>query len=965
MRTLPEVGSFQYANITTKMIFMKKRYIVSCSFAFLCIASAFCKPQPKWNAPLKQAPKLSSGSLPNGMRYLIYPTHTQPGKVSIRLLVNAGAAMETDKEDGIAHFIEHMAFNGTDHFKPGTLIHWFNDNGMGFGNDTNAFTSYLHTCFQIDLPKNDTPSIEKGFLVSRDQGFGCLFLPEEIDRERGVILSEMRTRDSAAYRSMKAFLEWVGHGTYLANRFVIGREETIKNFISDDFFGFYKKWYTPDNMTVIVTGDCNSKKMLSQLKKAFQDKRVGRPQDAKTPQLQVSAPKEDPEVLVYNNKDLAGTRVVLHVQKNIMPRPATLQTFKEDAAWVLINIIIDQRLEDLKNKTCLTECNFERQVEFETLETGMVSFVGEAKDIESMIRELEKFNRSIRTFGFSQQELNSAKKIYEGKLKLSDDAERNATPRELAEGIVMALIEKNVVTSARQDLENFEKIQSFITPEYCEGLWRSLFGEGAFLFVSTPDATVTAENVKKFYLESQKVVLEIPQNFQNLTFQSPFKTLKPSQVCDRHFFEKIGIETLRLDNNVRINLKKTDFEKNRIWIHVNLGNGLLDFINTPYPGLNLLLGSSFVAGGLQQMDHSALKRVFDGKCVSLDFDVEDDNYAFKCVTNQECLLEQLQLVCAYLLEPGYREEGVLNFRKMIPVWYSYFEHNCEGVFKSDVVKFLANNDIRYGYPSQEEVLKRNFDEAKKVLEPVFAKAYMEVTVIGDFDTAQVMKYLQDTFGQLNKREATKAIPESLRMLLFPEMQTKIFPCQSELDKAIVYIVWPTESVWNIQHRRILAVAKAILSDRLLQAIRQTQGDTYSPRVQSIQSELFKNRGHMGALLMIAPEKLDTISDQIMQIAEDMALKGITQAELDRAVKPIVSSLEQSRRNNKFWMDWIRNFQQYPEKQMWDLENETPYLNLTVEDVNVVAKKYFQRKSAICVQIKPEKLENNAEENKVE
>ena len=112
---------------------MKKRYIVRFAFAFLCIASAFCKPQPKWNAPLKQAPKLSSGFLPNGMKYFIYPTCTQPGKVSIRLLINAGAAMETDHEDGIAHFIEHMAFNGTDHFKPGTLIHWFNDNGiLGF-----------------------------------------------------------------------------------------------------------------------------------------------------------------------------------------------------------------------------------------------------------------------------------------------------------------------------------------------------------------------------------------------------------------------------------------------------------------------------------------------------------------------------------------------------------------------------------------------------------------------------------------------------------------------------------------------------------------------------------------------------------------------------------------------------------------------------------------------------------------
>ena len=355
----------------------------------------------------------------------------------------------------------------------------------------------------------------------------------------------------------------------------------------------------------------------------------------------------------------------------------------------------------------------------------------------------------------------------------------------------MELMKKGIVTSAQQELQNFEKIQSYITPEYCESLWKSLSKNGAFIFASTPDATLTADVVKKSYLESQKIVLDIPKKLQNLKFQSPFKTLKSSQVCDRHVFAKTGVETLRLDNNVRINLKKTDFEKDRIWININLGNGLLDFINTPYPGLNLLLGSSFVAGGLQQMDHNTLKRVFDGKCISLDFDVEDDNYAFKCITNRECLLEQLQLICAYLLEPGYREEGVLNFRKMIPVWYNYFEHNCEGVFQSAVVKFLANNDVRYGYAPKEDVMKRNFDEAKKILTPVFEKAYMEVSVVGDFDPVQVTKCLQNTVGQLGKREATKIVPEDQRTLPFPEMQTKLFTCQSEVDKAAIYVVWPT------------------------------------------------------------------------------------------------------------------------------------------------------------------------------
>jgi zinc protease len=935
---------------------MRKKYIVN--FVCICVFMTLVacqRTQPHWNTVLKQDSKLSSGFLPNGMKYLIYPTHTQPERVSLRLLVDAGAAMETDDEDGIAHFIEHMSFNGTTHFKPGTLIHWFKDNGMGFGNDTNAFTSYLHTCYQIDLPKNDEDSLQKGLLVLRDQAFGCLFLQEEIDRERGVILSEMRARDSAKYQEIKAFYQWIGEGTFWSNHFIIGTEATLKKLNSNDFFSFYRKWYNPQRMTVVVTGDCSPKKMFSQLKKAFQNKNKNQ-EVAPFPELQFREPKENPEVLVYKHKDLSGTHIAFYSQKNIPSKVPTLQAFKDHAAWDLIKIIIEQRLEELKNKTCLAEVSFEHGIDFGTLESTTIAFSGDADAVKVMVGELEKFTRNIHTFGFSQQELDAAKRIFVGKYKLIKDAEQNATPRELAESIIVNLIEKDPILSAQQCQKHFEQVQTYITAEYCERLWKEMFNAGAFLFVSTPDENIVEKDIKQYFFESQQTVLEIPQQFQNMKFQPPFKQLKASKIQDRHFFQKTGVETLRLDNNVRINLKKTDIEKNRIWINVNLGNGLLDFVNTPYPGLNLLLSASFISGGLQQMEHNALKRIFDGKCISLDFDVEDDSYTFKCVTDNESLLEQLQLICAYLLEPGYREEAVLNFRKIIPSWFKYFEHDCDGVRLSKVVKFLVNGDVRYGYNPKEDLLQRNFKEAKEILDPVFEKAYMEVTVIGDFEQTKIIKYLQETLGQLNERESVKSIPENARTLLFPEAQTKQFFYETETDKSMICVVWPTESVWNMQHRRALVVLRDILSDRLLQSIRQTQGDTYSPHVQNIQSELFKNRGYMRALLTVAPEKVDSISDQILKIADDMATQGVTQIELERAVKPIASSLEQFKRTNRFWMDWLKNLQQYPEKQTWDIGEESLYSKLTLTEVNTIAKKYLRRNTAICVQIKPENKE---------
>ena len=910
---------------------------------------------PNWNSRLKQNPRITSGVLRNGLRYYIFPTQTQPHKVSVRLLVNAGSAMETPEENGLAHFIEHMTFNGSVHFKPGTLIHYFQDNGMGFGNDTNAFTTYLHTCYQIDLPKNDDANIGKALQVLWDQGFGCLFLPDEIQRERGVILSEMNARDSVAYQTTKAFFTFIGANTFL-ERFCIGTKENINRFQASDFFKFYQKWYTLNRMSLIISGDCIPKNIINELEKIFATKpSLSKPskETAEDPTLCIRKPANGFEVSVFSHHELPDVSVTLLGQRNIPARFPTLDTFKEFAAWQLMQILIQQRLEELKNKSCLTQCLFDHSIDFKTLENASLSFSGSVADTKVIVEALEKFYRSVTTFGFTQKELNSAKTILAGRLKLELDDEANASPKDIADKIVYALMTSPIVVSPQQRLQHLETVFPYITPAYCETLWRNLFADGLFLFISTPDAKTNAQGIKQYYDASQKTVLALPESLKQSSFQSVIQNVRDSKIIDTRFHKNLEVESIRLDNNVRINLKKTDFDKNRILVHVSLGYGLMDFIHTPYPGLNLFLTSSFVASGLKQCDHATLNRIFDGKCINLDFDVEDDSYTFKSFTNRECLKEQLQLICAYILKPGYRQESMENFRKTIAVWYDYFAHTCEGTFKFMVPKFLAQNDVRYGYPAKDVLLQRTLQEAEKILTPVFDKQYLEITLIGDFDRDETVKTLQETFGQLSQRDPNKEVPDALRTLPLPPAQTKVFTCQTNIEKAIIHVVWPTESIWNITHVRALNIVKDALRDRLLQAIRQKQGDTYSPQTQSVQSETFTNRGYISATLVVQPQKLDAISDQILAIADDMAKTGITQTEFERALKPIISSWEKLSKTNVFWLNLIKNLQQYPEKQQWDLWKTDPYYKLTLDDINQLIRKYLKRTSAICIQIKPE------------
>lgn len=920
--------------------------------SFAVSASLFGDPLP-WNEALKQDPQVVTGCLDNGLCYYIFPKKAETNTVSLRLLIHAGAAMETELQDGMAHFIEHMTFNGTKNFAPGTLIHYFQNNGMVFGNDTNAFTHYLHTCYQIDLPKNEAEEIAQGLAVLRDQGFECLFLQKEIDRERGVILSEMRARDSVAYRSYKSFLQFIYPKAIFSKRFVIGTEKTILSFKSEDFFEFYRRWYTPERMSIIITGNIKSIEVVKkQIEKTFNLPKKNSVE--KDPDLgEVGTPAQTLQVKVFKDKELPQTQLMLLAQHPCLRKTLTLADMQKALLWSVIEIILKQRLDALKDRTELAGFEAKFGTDYNRSEYFSICFSFHANAVIPMLKELEMFTRSIAKFGFSEEEIRRAKEILKGNLDVYINAERNETAKETAERFVSQLMEDALILSAEQKQAYFQRVAESITPEACQKTWNDLWSHGAYLFVSGPlDPAIDVALVKETFLKSQATSLEPKKSEAFIKFQSPFKGDKKAEFVKEAYEPKLGYTRLCLQNNIRVNLKKTEEDKDRILVYVGIGKGLLDEPCKDLPGLSALMGYSFLDGGLEQCSCHQLKQNMEGKKMQLDFDVDADCYAFKSETNQACFKEQMQILCAYLQEPGYREEGLLNFRKRLAVWSDYFTHTPEGVLQSEVPLFLACNDMRFGYPPDLAVFQqRTFEEAKRVLTPVFKDQYMEVTLVGDFDINIIKQQLLETLGQLELRSAEKSFDAKMREVAWPQPQTKEFVCDSVLDKAILSVVWPTESALNQSHARILEVLRAILQDRLFQEIRQILGDTYSPHVVLSQSQFF-NRGSLNALLTLSTAKLDDTLEHILKIADAIATQGVTQEELMRAKKPIIETVKKKSMKNVFWLDWLKNIQINTYKQDWALDNTGLYEQISREDVNRLAQQYLKRNLAICVKIKP-------------
>src|SRR5208283_2621832 len=251
---------------------MSRRTLVCAFLAALALAAslrAAAIPFPQAGSDLKADASARFGTLPNGLRYVVFPNHEPKARVSLRLLVLAGSFEETEAQCGLAHYLEHMAFNGSTHFAPGTLVERLQRLGMGFGADTNAATSFDHTIYMLEMPDTKPETVSEGLQILSDYCGGLLLQQKMVDKERGIILSEKRARDSVGYRTLEAELQFMEAGTRVPERMPIGLKDVIDRAASAQFVDFYNTWYRPELMAVIVVGDIDGAALEKEVAERF------------------------------------------------------------------------------------------------------------------------------------------------------------------------------------------------------------------------------------------------------------------------------------------------------------------------------------------------------------------------------------------------------------------------------------------------------------------------------------------------------------------------------------------------------------------------------------------------------------------------------------------------------------------------------------------------------------------------
>ncbi|QYM79967.1 insulinase family protein [Horticoccus luteus] len=900
-------------------------------------------------------PAVHYGQLDNGFRYAIRANAEPKGRVSLRLFVHAGSFEEHDNQRGLAHFLEHMAFNGSTHYPPGTLVEFFQRLGMSFGGDTNASTSFDRTIYQIELPNTHAATITEGLRVFSDFAGGLLLRPDQIEKERGIILAEKRARDDVGYREFTAELDFLLGGTRIPARLPIGLPNVIEHADRPLFEAFYNTWYRPELMALVVVGDIDPAAVETAVRAAFGSLTARAPAEPKPSLGTVPAPQKV-NAFYHADAEAPATTVSINTVSSYAYEADTAANRLKYLPRQLAVAMLNRRLAILAKQehAPFSSASIGIDESFDFVREASLSLICRPDQWSPALAAGEQALRGALEHGFTAAELAEATANYRTALEQAADAAPTRHSDALAEEIGAAILDRNVFTTPATERDLFVPTLARVTPADCLAALRQAWAAPGRSLIVGGNAKIpgdAAAAIATAYRHAQSVAVAAPA--EESVGQFAYTDFGPAgAVASRREVADLGITLVQFKNGVRLNLKRTPFEAHVIRLNARVGVGQLTEPRDQR-GLAALAGGTFIAGGLGRHSVDDLHRLLAGKNVGVSFAAAPDHLNFGGATTPEDLLLELQLLTAHLVDPGYRPEALRQAREGITQLYASIAHTPEGPLATDVPHWLANDDPRFGLPPQDQMMQRNLAEVKAWLAPQLQHGAIELAIVGDLDVDASIADVARTLGALPPREPKPALPAAHEVHFPTGSHERDYTISSEIPKGLVALFWPTTDANDVSRTRRLNVLADILGDRLRVTVREKLGGTYSPDVGSMASDAFPGYGMINASSVVDPAQASELRAAMIAQAADLQAHGATDDELKRAKLPLLTSLRESVRSNRYWLAAVLSrAQEKPEVLDWARSRQTDVESISKTDIDALARQYLAPENVYRVTVIP-------------
>jgi zinc protease len=770
-------------------------------------ASAAAAPQaaaapvrPAWAHASSDVPADESvrfGVLPNGMRYALRRNATPPGATSLRLRIDAGSIHEEEDQRGVAHFLEHLVLNETKNLPEGELLRTLERAGLQFGADTNASTGFEQTIFKLDLPRTDAQMVDTGLMLMREVASEATLRDEVIDRERGIILAEERSRANPQLRLAQDELAYMFGQDRLGNRLPIGLPEVIRAVSRQRIADFYRAYYRPERATLVAVGDFDPDVLEAKIREKFSSwQGQGRP-------------GADLPPLVTEDRGLqTDTYVEAGVPSRVLmgwvapratapdSRARRVENIRRDLAIAVLN----RRLERLaagETKPFIAGLGLRARLA-DRADVVQLFGITQPGAWQPALRTLEQEHRRLLQHGITAPELSRAVNDTRSLLQAQVSGAATRRSAEVAEQIVNIVNEDDVVASPATQLALFEEAVAGLTGDQVAAAYREMTGgREPLLQVASPQPVEGGEAaLRTAFAEAKQTPVAAPavQSAANWPY-SNFGTL--GVVAERRELPGVGATSVRFANGVRLIVKPTQFADDEVLTAARFAGGYLALPKQgPTAAWSLPL-QAFAAGGTGKLAAEELQEVLTGKVVAVSGSLSEDALVLSGKTRPQDLATQLQLTAAYATDPGFRPAAWDRYRAFSGTIQDQYESAPGGVLQRDLGSLLRGDDPRWVTPNREQMAAMPASALSDLMRGPLATAPVEVVIVGDVTVDEAIRQTAATFGALPARRAAP----SRTPFRFPAAGAVTRTHKGRADQALAFMAWPTPvSTWTRSRR---------------------------------------------------------------------------------------------------------------------------------------------------------------------
>ncbi|MGD2133088.1 MAG: insulinase family protein [Maricaulaceae bacterium] len=900
-------------------------------------------------------PAVRYGRLENGMRYAIMHNETPTDTAAVRLRFAAGSLMEDDDQLGLAHFLEHMAFNGSQNVPEGEMVRILERTGLAFGPDTNAYTSLEETVYQLDLPNTEETTIDTAFMLLREVADKLTIEPDAVDRERGVVLSEYRVNNTYVRRYRDAAQGFLFPGQRFVDRSPIGTPEILQTAPAERIRDFYEAYYRPERALLVFVGDAPVDEIETLIGQMFGDWAPAGPDGGEPP---ASEPIDAGRALAadfFADPDMS-TAITAAVMRPAVEELDTVAARREDFIEGLGFSLLTRRFQRIARSADapFISASSNASTFYDTVEVVSIDVTAQPDRWADALRAGEQELRRALEYGFHQAELDEVLADLRASMEASVAGAGTRSSPGLANSLTSNIGGDRVFTHPETSLQRFEDIVAEMTIEDVEAAFRDAWGEAEPQIFIGRNAAIDggSEAILAAYSAARAEPVEAGDVREETVFAyDDFGA--PGEVVAQEELDDLGMTLARFGNNVHLTVMPTTFREDRINVSVRVDGGRL-MMPKELPGLEHFADSAFTAAGLGEHDIDSLQSALAGRNVGLSFSTGGDAFRFSATTRPEDLDLQMKVLAAFIADPGYREEALERYRRSLDTWYDSLDATPQGVASQHVSRLLRSGDPRYGIPPKEQLFERNLEELAAVLDEAFANSRIDIAIVGDVDIDAAIAATAASFGAMPPHGEEAGAFAEARVAVFPEQpdQPRVLHHQGERDRGLAMIYWPAVDDSDPQLSREIAMMREVMSLKLIERVREAEAATYSPSVSASLSGVSPGYGYIAVSLDIEPENIDRYFDVVDEIAAEMAAGEVSEDELDRARAPVLEQLEERLENNGYWTSLAVLAQlepRYLDEHRTDAEG---YAAVTREDVIAAAAQFLRSDTAYRIAVYP-------------